>query len=134
MDLDGAPDAWTVSADLVRMLNGRALVAHAAWVEVAFLKRLLRLHNTRLHVPVIDTAALARALELAPRVSSREPHLETLAQSLGLPVHDPHHALGDALTTAQVFLVLVSRLERQFGEMTVGTLVDLSRRYALLLP
>jgi DNA polymerase-3 subunit epsilon len=134
MDLEGAPDAHRATAELVRMLSGRALVAHAAWVEVAFLKRLLRLHNTRLHAPVVDTAALARALDLAPRVSSREPNLELLASSLGLPVHDPHHALGDALTTAQVFLVLVSRLERERGPMTVGDLVDLSRRYALLRP
>jgi hypothetical protein len=38
------------------------------------------------------------------------------------------------LTTAQVFLVLVSRLERERGPMTVGDLVDLTRRYALLRP
>lgn len=134
MDLADAPDARCAMAQLIQLLSGRALVAHAAWVEVAFLRRLLRLHNTRLHAPVVDTAALARALDLAPRVSAREPNLEVLASSLGLPVHDPHHALGDALTTAQVFLVLVSRLERERGPMTVGDLVDLTRRYALLRP
>lgn len=134
MDLEGAPDAWAAAAELVRQLSGRALVAHAAWVEVAFLKRLLRLQNTRLLVPVIDTASLARALELRPRISKHEPHLESLAQSLGLPVHAPHHALGDALTTAQVFLVLVSRLQQERGPMTVGELANLSRQYGLLRP
>jgi DNA polymerase-3 subunit epsilon len=134
MDLEGAPDAWAAAAELVRQLSGRALVAHASWVEVAYLKRLLALQNTKLLVPVIDTASLARALGLRPRISDHEPHLESLAASLGLPVHDPHHALGDALTTAQIFLVLVSRLEREHGPMTVGDLQNLSRQYGLLRP
>ena len=134
MDLEGAPDATSASAELVRLLTGRVLVAHAAWVEVAFLKRLLRLQNTRLFAPVVDTAALARALGLSPRIADREPHLEALAAMLGLPVHDPHHALGDAITTAQVFLVLVSRLEFEHGPLTVGMLANLSRQYGLLRP
>ena len=31
-----------------------------------------------------------------------------MAESLGLCVHTPHHALGDALTTGEVFLAVVS--------------------------
>jgi DNA polymerase-3 subunit epsilon len=132
MDLEGAPTAFDASAALVRLLTGRALVAHAAWVEVAFLKRLLALHNTTLVSPVIDTACLTRALGLSSRADSHEPHLETLAHSLGVPVHDPHQALGDALTTAQVFLVLVSRLEQLHGPLTVGALQRMSRSHTLL--
>ena len=134
LDLEGAPDAREATGHLVRMLTGRALIAHAAWVEVAFLKRLLTLQNTKLVSPVIDTAALARVLELSPRIASHEPQLEALAESLGVPVHDPHHALGDALTTAQVFLVLVSRLEREFGLLTVDALEQMSRLHTLLRP
>lgn len=134
LDLEGAPTAAEATAQLVRMLTGRALVAHAAWVEAAFLKRLLTLHNTRLISPIVDTAALARALDLTPRINAHEPHLETLAASLGIPVHDPHHALGDALTTAQVFLVLVSRLEQVHGPLTVEALQQISRLHALLRP
>lgn len=134
VDLEGAPTAFDVTAQLVRLLTGRAVVAHAAWVEVAFLQRLLTLHNTKLVSPVIDTAALARALGLAPRIESHEPHLEALAETLGVPVHDPHHALGDALTTAQVFLVLISRLERVHGPLSVDALQQMSRLHALLRP
>lgn len=134
LDLAGAPTALQATAQLITLLTGRAVVAHAGWVEAAFLKRLLALHHTKLVSPVIDTAALARALDLAPRIAAHEPHLETLAASLGLPVHDPHHALGDALTTAQVFLVLVSRLERVHGPLTVDALQQMSRFHALLRP
>jgi len=48
--------------------------------------------------------------------------LEYLARTLDMPVHCPHDALGDALTTAQVFLALVSRLESIHGPMTVRAL------------
>lgn len=135
-DLALARDAADVAEELIGLLAGRVLVAHAAWVEVAFLKRLLSLHNARLLAPVVDTAALARALDLVPRIAHREPDLESLAGTLGVPVHDPHHALGDALTTAQVFLVLASRLERQqrSGVLDVATLVNLTNQYALLRP
>ena len=47
--------------------------------------------------------------------------LTALARSLGLPVHRPHHALGDALTTAQVFIALATLLDG-YGPQTVRTL------------
>ncbi len=135
-DLERAQDPGVAARELIGLLAGRVLVAHAAWVEVAFLRRLLRLHRAKLLAPVIDTAALSRALGLAPRIAQREPDLEALAERLGLPVHDPHHALGDAITTAQVFLVLANRLEReQLGEaLDIATLANLTRLYPLLHP
>jgi DNA polymerase-3 subunit epsilon len=47
--------------------------------------------------------------------------LSELAGALGLPAERPHHALGDALTTAQVFLALATYLDGVRHE-TVGTL------------
>jgi DNA polymerase-3 subunit epsilon len=44
-------------------------------------------------------------------------------------VHSPHHALGDALTTAQVFLALASHLE-QHGQRSVRDLMRAERRLA----
>jgi DNA polymerase-3 subunit epsilon len=88
---------------------------------------------------VVDTALLAVELsrlerrpppsegEEAPRgVAVSSPGLGDLARSLGLPVHRPHHADGDALTTAQAFLALATHLER-FQPVNVGALVRLSR-------
>ena len=134
-DLNDAPPAIEVAEALIRSCTGRVLVAHAAWVEVAFLKRLFRLHGAHWRTPVVDTAALARGVGLAPRIASREPSLEALAMELGVPVHDPHHALGDALTTAQVFLVLAARLERaRGGTLDVGALCNTTREFPLLVP
>jgi len=129
-DLAGAP-AWEDTVDaLLVALTGRVLVAHAAWIEQAFLERALKCR--RVHPPryVVDTAALARALGLAPLGESVEPSLEGLANRLGLPGHTPHHALGDALTTAEVFLALTSHLPDE-ETLTARDLVHLSDRYRL---
>jgi DNA polymerase-3 subunit epsilon len=111
-DLAGAPTVDEVVDDLIGLLTGRVLVAHAAWVERAFLDRALRPRGVAPGRTVIDTAALLRACRLADRDAAGEPNLEAASRDLGLPVHTPHHALGDAFTTAQLFLALATRLER----------------------
>ena len=134
-DLADAPSADEAAATLMSLLHGRVLLAHAAWVEAAFLRRLFRRHGVTFSTPIVDTAALARSLGMRPRIDTHEPHLETLATELGVPVHDPHHALGDAVTTAQVFLVLASRMETsRVAPLTVADLVNTSREFALLRP
>ena len=128
-ELESAPPLGEVLPELRSRLRGRVIVAHAAWVERAFLDRALAAHGERLPLDLVDTAALARALGLR-QPSVREPDLEALARELGLPVHTPHHALGDALTTAQVLLVLATRLEARRGRVDVGDLVQLTRQHS----
>jgi DNA polymerase-3 subunit epsilon len=70
----------------------------------------LRALGVQLVGPVIDTADLSRSAGVARAAPGREPSLEVVAATLGLDPHAPHHALGDALTTAEVFLVLATRL------------------------
>jgi DNA polymerase-3 subunit epsilon len=111
-DLADAPTIDEVVGDLIDLLSNRVLVAHAAWVERAFLNRALRPRGVTLGRAVLDTAALLRACRLADLDPAGEPNLETASRKLGLPVHTPHHALGDAFTTAQLFLALATRLER----------------------
>jgi DNA polymerase-3 subunit epsilon len=130
-DLAGAPPLTEVVPRIVDLLTGRVLVAHAAWVERAFLRRALPLVGARLDGPVVCTAALARELHVVRGgEDGGEPRLEGLAGALGLPVHTPHHALGDALTTANVFLALVGRLHKR-APVTVRTLADVTRRRSL---
>jgi len=50
-----------------------------------------------------------------------------LARSFGLPAHRPHHALGDALITAQVFIALAAHLD-EFAPQTVRSLADARKR------
>jgi DNA polymerase III subunit epsilon len=129
-DLADAPP-WEESVDLLlTALTGRVLVAHAAWVERAFLRRAFRTRRVPPPRTIVDTAALARSAGVAAVGASAEPSLELLARDLGLPVHEPHHALGDALTTAEVFLALSTRLDA-VAPQTVGSLVSASRRFAL---
>ncbi|MFI7067509.1 PolC-type DNA polymerase III [Kribbella sp. NPDC050124] len=124
-ELTAAPPFAEVLPRLRAQVVGSAIVAHAAWVERAFLNRALQPLKERLPDRLVDTAAMARRLEIA-QAGEREPSLEGLALQLRLPVHTPHHALGDAMTTAEVFIVLATRLERQLGALTVEELLGIS--------
>jgi DNA polymerase-3 subunit epsilon len=115
-DLAAAPPLDQVLDDLLRAISDRPLVAHVAPVEQGFLGAALATRGLELANPMIDTAALARELRSRSRLAigtRRGPPigLGDLARSLGLPVHRPHHADGDALTTAQVFIALATHLD-----------------------
>lgn len=112
---------------LLASMVGRVLVAHAAWIETAFLDRALALRGTSVALPTVDTAELAaRHFEL-PRDAVRAPGLEAVAERLGLPVFTPHHALGDAWTTAVVYLAL-ARHRAGSGQLPLRELAGGSRR------
>ena len=125
LDLAGAPTADEAADALLEALAGRVLVAHAAEIERAFLGRLLRTRGARLRGPVVDTRLLGR-LWLTER-EGRAParlSLTALAEALGLPVHRPHRAAGDALTTAQAFIALAALL----GDENVRSLAGAEQR------
>ncbi len=61
-----------------------------------------------------------------PSAASDPVGLSDLARSLGLPVHRPHHADGDALTTAQAFIALATHLEAFENPLTLGWLQKVS--------
>jgi DNA polymerase-3 subunit epsilon len=139
MDLEEAPPLNEVMDGLLEPLTGRPIVAHVAEVERGFLAAALSAFGTELRNPIVDTASmgltLRRRQQLTPlrrggdfsapfAVSS--PGLSSLARSLGLPVHRPHHADGDALTTAQVFIALATHLERFEDPLTLAGLVRMS--------
>jgi DNA polymerase-3 subunit epsilon len=135
-DLADAPTVDEIAGDLIDLLSGRVLVAHAAWVERAFLNRALRPRGLRLARATVDTAALLRACHLADRDAAGEPNLEAASRRLGLPVHTPHHALGDALTTAQLLLALATRLETSHARevprpLTLRQLCAISRHHRM---
>jgi DNA polymerase-3 subunit epsilon len=114
---------------LLEALTGRVIVAHVAAVERGFLGAALAERGLELLNPIVDTADLGRELRRLRQqpAADREPiGLSDMARELGLPVHRPHHADGDALTTAQAFIALATHLE-EFGPQTVGSLVRVSR-------
>ena len=127
-DLESAPPLGAILDELLAALTGRLLVAHAAFVERGFLEPALAAHGVPLRGDIADTRALGRAWlsevdhgTVAPLLGLTE-----LATRLGLPAHRPHHALGDALTTAQVFLALATHLEHR-GRLAVKTVLQLGQ-------
>lgn len=126
-DLMDAPALADALGVILEALAGRVLVAHAAWVERGFLAPALKGAGVRLGERTLDTAVLIRHVLPAERLPAEGAvSLSDAARALGLPVHSPHVAEGDALTTAQLFLALATRLDR--GEsQTVGSLARLSR-------
>jgi DNA polymerase-3 subunit epsilon len=129
-DLDGAPPLAEALAPLVTAISGRTPIAHAAWVERAFLGPALRRAGGRLPRGIIDTAMLWRLLGiLRDEVDPGYRQLQQITDALGLPSHHPHQALGDALTTAQVFLALATRLQA-LGHGKLSDMVHADRRVA----
>lgn len=127
-ELVDAPSLGEALDGLLEALTGRAMVAHVASIEAGFLGAALAQAGIRLVNPIIDTAALAAELfRLRDHRGPSPVALTPLAQALGLPVHRPHEADGDALTTAQLFLALAAHLD-QFSPQTVGSLAQLNER------
>jgi DNA polymerase-3 subunit epsilon len=111
-DVEDAPALETVAGELVEALDGRTLVAHAAWIELSFLNRFFSRARRRWRdaIDVLDLASRLAAFEGAPERASSQ-RLVDLAARHDVPPAPTHHAFGDALTTAQLFLVLATRLE-----------------------
>jgi DNA polymerase-3 subunit epsilon len=127
-DLEAAPRAPDALAPLAGLLRGRIPVAHAAWVDRAFLTPPLGELGARLPRRLVDTAALWRLLCLDR--GEEDPgwcSLASVAAALGLPTHRAHEAEGDALTTAQVFLALATHLESH-GRKTATALTGATSR------
>jgi DNA polymerase III subunit epsilon len=129
-DLASAPTAEEAMDELLEAVAGRVVVAHAAWFERAFLSRAAARRGVRWRSPMIDTSVIGR-LWLFERDGylPRGISLRTLTRVMGLPAHRPHHALGDALTTAQAFLAIATHLDARTPE-TGGSLVRARERVA----
>jgi DNA polymerase III subunit epsilon len=110
-DLAQAPPLSEAIELLLDHLTGRVPVFHTSVVERSFLGRELRRRRVRL-TPDADTEALGRRwLRQRDGIAPAGLSLARLAQLLRLPAESPHHALGDALTTAKVFIALASHLD-----------------------
>jgi DNA polymerase-3 subunit epsilon len=126
-DLVDAPAVEYAVDLLLETLAGRVPVFHTGAIERAFLAPLLASRGVRLP-SAVDTEILGRVW-LSERDGRAPPGiaLGRLSESLGLPAEPPHHALGDAVTTAQAFVALASHLDRT-SPQTVASLVHADRR------
>ncbi len=132
-DLEEAPELGEALQPLLDAMAGRVLVAHESWVERAFLTRAFDAQGVRFRGPAVDTYQLARLLARQRGAPSPPRDLSALVGSLGLPAHRPHVALGDALTTAQLFVALATWLDATTIE-TVSSLANARRRATFETP
>ena len=120
-DLADAPPLDEAIDLLLDSLAGRVPVFHTSMVERTFLGRELKRRRARLPADA-DTELLGRLwLRERDGVAPARLSLARLASVLGQPAETPHHALGDALTTAKAFIVLASHLDAGQPQ-TVGSL------------
>lgn len=117
IDLVGAPSQDAARRGLADALRSRYMVAWHAGVEIAFLSKLFQCRSRHWSRSTIDVRDLLLVLEGAGAASLT---LTDAAARCGVPVANPHHALDDALVTAQLFLVIVARLARRDALRTVS--------------
>jgi DNA polymerase-3 subunit epsilon len=111
-DLRGAPPLPEVLGTLRGALDQRFLLVWFADVEMHFLRMIFGGSVRRWRRRTIDVRNLAIAVDGLPADARRQPGypLTATAERFGVPVANPHDAFDDALVTAQLFLVLTSRL------------------------
>ncbi|WP_203142587.1 3'-5' exonuclease [Marinobacter mangrovi] len=120
-----APDLREILDELLEALAGRIVVVHFRHIERAFLDAALRWRlEEGIEFPVIDTMELEarwhrqKPPSLWDRLRGRKPESIRLADSrtrYGLPYYAPHHALTDALATAEL---LMAQLQYRFDPDT----------------
>lgn len=101
----------TAMAQLLPRLAGKVLLAHHAKIEMGFLGAACqRLFGQPLLLPVVDTLAIARQ-QMRRRheiIAEGSLRLAALRQRYHLPRYKAHHALNDAIATAELFLAQVA--------------------------
>jgi DNA polymerase III subunit epsilon len=115
-DLEHAPPLDAVLPEIDRRLREGALLLHFASLDLAFLRRAYRACGLAWPAPaVVDTVELLlrlhqRRLQWTPHAAPPQTTLADAREALGLPAHESHDAMGDALATAELYLVLRHRL------------------------
>jgi DNA polymerase-3 subunit epsilon len=121
--LAAAPAPAEVARPLREACGAATLVLHNAAFDLPFLAMLLREGGEPpLWNPVVDTLGLARSL-----LAAKSHALGALAMQLGLPREARHRALGDARTTARLFLELAARWEQERGVRSLAELAAISQ-------
>lgn len=115
-ELGEAPALADLLPELAGRLAGATLVVHCGQLDVGLLRRAFRTAGHKWPRPrVIDTLDLLGRLDRRRQLIETQPRptptqLGEAREALGLPAHDQHHALYDALATAELLLALAARL------------------------
>ena len=117
-----APDPSRVAAELRRRCGDHLVGFHNHSFDLPFVVALMRAgRQPPLTGPIVDTLGLARGLGGEGGNS-----LQSLRARYALPAEAQHRALGDALTTARLLVVLTDRWEREKGTRSLMELAAAS--------
>jgi DNA polymerase-3 subunit epsilon len=118
-DVCDAPDFSEITPQLLERIDGAFLICHNAAFDLGFMDaEIARLGRSWQPAGVIDTLAIARTHFRFPSNS-----LASIASLLDIETPQAHRALGDALTTQQVFHHFYKRLAGQ-GDLPFLNLVE----------
>jgi len=107
LDVRGGAPLDQVMSDLVGWIADRPLVGYATAFDLAFLSRALSPLGLRLPRRHADVRNLQQQRDARRQPESASPQrFEQLAQTLGVPIIGRHEALGDAVTTALMWIAL----------------------------
>jgi DNA polymerase-3 subunit epsilon len=99
--------------ELLDYLAGKIMLVHFNKIEQGFLDAACQaLYGSPFIIPIIDTLKIAERL-LTRRNHALQPsrlRLFNLREDFNLPIYKAHNALNDAMTTAELFLVLESEI------------------------
>jgi len=111
-DVSDAPDLLRFLEKVLDALAGKVVVVHYQKIEREFMNSALKARlNEGIHFPVVDTMAIELAIQQRQyggfwnRLQGNKPGSVRLGKArrrYGLPTYQPHHALTDALATAEL--------------------------------
>ncbi|HEX2165778.1 MAG TPA: 3'-5' exonuclease [Longimicrobiales bacterium] len=102
-----APRFADVAHDVARVLGGAVFVAHNASFDWRFVSAELQRAGVPLSGRTLCTVRMAR--KLVPELRSRS--LDSLIYFFNIPIEARHRAYGDARATAELFRLLLDRLD-----------------------
>jgi len=105
--LADAPDFTHVQAELRDLVDGKLLIGHSIGFDLAVLSNEFRRAGVAWKQP---RSLCARMLAEVAEPNLPDYSIERLASWLGIAVEGRHSALGDAATTARIFLALLPKL------------------------
>ncbi|PCK29935.1 DNA polymerase III subunit epsilon [Pseudoalteromonas piscicida] len=109
--VESAPDLSEILEEVFASLNGKVIVVHYQFVEKEFFKSALQARlGEGIEFPVIDTMEIEKSainrsrswLDKLKRKPIPSVRLADCRKRYGLPYYQPHHALSDALATAEL--------------------------------
>ena len=118
----GKPTIAEVLPALRAFVGDTVLVGHNVAFDLSFLRRKEEVSGVRFDLPVLDTLLLSSLVH--PNETAHG--LDAIGGRLGVPISSRHAALGDAFSTAEVFLRLLPLL-RQRGIQTLAQAREAAR-------